>query len=76
MIILIRDNIERHVDSEEKAMELQRKGFKRIVAEEAPTIDADVDFSAMTKAQLLDYAKEHGIEVNPRAKKADILAAL
>ena len=74
MIILIRDNIERHVDSEEKAMELQRKGFKRIVAEETPTID--VDFSAMTKAQLLDYAKEHGIEVNPRAKKADILAAL
>lgn len=74
MIILVRDNIERHVDSEEKAMELQRKGFKRIVAEETPTID--IDFSAMTKAQLLDYAKEHGVEVNPRAKKADILAAL
>ena len=31
------------------------------------------DFDAMTKAQLMDYAEENGIEINKSAKKADIL---
>ena len=73
MVIMIRENVEIIVDSEEKALEMQKKGFKRLTpakTEEKP------DFSEMTKAQLLEYAAEHNIEVNPRAKKADILAAL
>ena len=71
MIIMIRENVEIIVDSEEKAMEKQAEGFRRIFE---PTNEPDL--SEMTKAQLIEYAKEHGIEVNPRAKKADILAAL
>ena len=35
------------------------------------------DFSTMTKAQLLDYAKENGIEgVSSSMLKADILAVI
>lgn len=71
MIILIRDNVEKIVDSEERANALQEKGYVRVKEKEPKK-----DFSTMTKAQLLEYAKAHGIEVNPRAKKADILAAL
>lgn len=71
MIIMIRENVEIIVDSEEKAMKKQAEGFRRI---SEPTNEPDL--SEMTKAQLIEYAKEHGIEVNPRAKKADILAAL
>ena len=72
MVIMIRENVEIIVD-EENVLEMQKKGFKRLTpakTEEKP------DFSEMTKAQLLDYAAKHNIEVNPRAKKADILAAL
>jgi hypothetical protein len=36
-----------------------------------------VDFDGMTKAQLLEYAKEHGIAgVSAAMSKADILAAV
>jgi len=38
--------------------------------EPAPTLDE------MTKAQLIDYADEHDIEVDPAASKADIRAAI
>jgi hypothetical protein len=31
------------------------------------------DFDGMTKAQLLEYASENGIEIDKSAKKADIL---
>lgn len=31
------------------------------------------DFDTMTKAQLLEYAGENGIEIDKSAKKADIL---
>lgn len=35
------------------------------------------DFDSMTKAQLLEYAEEHGIEgVNSRMLKADILEVI
>ena len=35
------------------------------------------DLSGMTKAELLDYADENGVEgVNSSMKKADILAVL
>ena len=37
-------------------------------------IEADKpDFDGMTKAQLLEYADENGIEIDKSAKKADIL---
>ena len=76
MIILKRDNVEKIVDSEEKAIALEAKGYKRLVTEK-PTKEEEVfEKSEMTKAQLLEYAEKHGIKVNPRARKADILAAL
>jgi len=31
------------------------------------------DFDAMTKAQLVEYADENGIDINKSAKKAEIL---
>lgn len=41
------------------------------------TAPAAVDFDGMTKAQLLDYAKENGIAgVSAAMNKADILAAV
>lgn len=71
MIILIKENIEKHADSEERAVALEAKGYKRISKEEPKT-----DYSSMTKAQLIECAQERGIDVNPRMKKTDILAAL
>jgi hypothetical protein len=35
-----------------------------------------VDLSKMTKAELLQYAEDKGIEVNARSKKADIILQL
>ena len=35
-----------------------------------------IDLSKMTKAELLQYAKDKGIEVNSRSKKADIISQL
>ena len=41
------------------------------------TAPAAVDFDGMTKAQLLEYAKENGIAgVSAAMNKADILAAV
>lgn len=42
-----------------------------------PTItDEAPDLDAMTKAQLLEYASAHGVEVPTRATKAQIIAAI
>lgn len=71
MIILIKENIEKHAATEERAAALEAKGFKRIIEEKPET-----DYSEMTKDQLIECARERGIAVNPRDKKADILAAL
>ena len=38
-----------------------------VIEEETP------DFDGMTKAQLLEYADENGIEIDKTAKKAEIL---
>ncbi|MFT4189871.1 MAG: hypothetical protein QM621_15010 [Aeromicrobium sp.] len=34
--------------------------------------DAGPDLSKATKARLVEYAAEHGIEVDPKAKRADL----
>lgn len=44
--------------------------------EEMPEVDETVPSEAWTKNQLLEYAKEHGIPVNQKMRKADILAAV
>jgi large subunit ribosomal protein L21 len=44
-------------------------------AEEAPAAAEGVNAS-MKKEELLQYAKDHGIEVDPKAKKADIIDAI
>jgi hypothetical protein len=42
-----------------------------------PSSDDPVDLDSMTKAQLLEYAANNGIEgVNSSMLKADILAAI
>ena len=42
----------------------------------AAETDSVPDLSQMTKAQLLDYADENGIQVSRSAKKGDILSAI
>ena len=42
---------------------------------EAPE-QAETDLSAMTKAELLEYAQEHGVEVYESWTKAEIIAAI
>ncbi|MBR2546910.1 MAG: 50S ribosomal protein L21 [Eubacterium sp.] len=41
----------------------------------APAAEEEVSVS-MKKEDLLQYAKDHGIEVDPKAKKADIIDAI
>lgn len=36
----------------------------------------DVDLDKATKPQLVAYATEHGIDVDPKAKKGDILESI
>ncbi len=53
-----------------------RRGLKAALTDDS-TAPVAVDFDGMTKAQLLDYAKEHGIAgVSAAMNKADILAAV
>ena len=42
----------------------------------APSEQAETDLSAMTKAELLEYAQEHGVEVYESWTKAEIVAAI
>ena len=44
-------------------------------AKEAPAAAEGVNAS-MKKEELLQYAKDHGIDVDPKAKKADIIDAI
>lgn len=47
------------------------------VAEEEKAEEAPAAVSAsMKKDELLQYAKDHGIDVDPKAKKADIIEAI
>ena len=44
---------------------------------EAPAEAAEDDVNAsMKKEELLEYAKDHGIEVDPKAKKAELIDAI
>ena len=45
----------------------------RDIAEDARNGEKDLD--SMTKAELMYYAEEHGIECKPAMSKAEILAA-
>ena len=38
--------------------------------------EKDTDLSAMTKAELIKYAEDNGIEIDKSAKKADVLARI
>ena len=52
------------------------KPAKKAKAKKATAKKAAKDLSAMTKPQLLDYAKEKGVKVQSNMKKADILKAI
>lgn len=49
---------------------------KKAPVKKTTTKKAAKDLSAMTKPQLLDYAKEKGIKVQSSMKKTDILKAI
>ncbi len=50
----------------------KKESKKEVKAEEAPSGVS----ASMKKDELLHYAKDHGIEVDPKAKKADIIEAI
>lgn len=60
--------------SEEALPNLLAVGFKRCEEQAAPK--EDIDLTAMTRAQLFEYAAEHGVSVSSRANKATIIAAI
>ena len=85
MIRLKRYNVEIIVDSEEQAKIKESAGFKRLSvgestkAAKAPEKGEERPGKAledMTRQELLAYAYENGIDVDKRARKAEILAAL
>lgn len=81
MIILKRENVEIIVDSEAKAKTAESEGFIRIQAGESaeagkPAETGDNGLEGMTKQELVAYAYEEGVDIDPKAKKADILVAV
>lgn len=45
--------------------------------EEAPEqVDEAIDLESMTKAELIAYAEQRGIEVDAKSRKAEIIAAI
>ena len=47
-----------------------------VIEEEVAKLPSVEELKKMTKAQLVEVASESGIEVNPKAKKADIVKDL
>ena len=39
-------------------------------------VSAVDELDGLTKAELIDYAEEHGIEIDPKSKKTEILKAV
>ena len=70
MIILIRENVEIIVMSEEVAKAKEAEGFHRLDVAHNEGLDD------LTKKELLDLAKSRGLDVNSKTKKADVLEML
>jgi hypothetical protein len=54
----------------------RRLEFDRRVAESRKIKEEDESIGKMTKAQLIDYAENNGIEIDKTAKKAEILEVI
>ena len=74
MVNLVSPNGVPFLASDEALANLLAAGFKRYEEPETPSVD--VDLTTMTRAQLLEYAAEHGVSVSSRANKATIIAAI
>lgn len=77
------DGVEHEVEETSMAAEVMRNAGFMVISidgERQPISaiepDAPIDLSTMKKAELLAYAEERGIEVNPKAKVADIIAVI
>lgn len=75
---LIRDNVEREVDSAEKAAELMKKGFRELGA--APGMPNPSDKPKLNKgmslAELRTLAEEKGLDGYESLNKGELLAVL
>lgn len=60
----------------EKMAKAAKTSYFRDTVNEDGDDDSDDDLNAKTKAQLLEVAKEKGVEVAANASKADIIAAI
>lgn len=64
------------LDNKDAAKILQEE-LDKIDKADKPKILEDIpDWANMTKAQIVEYAEEHNIEIDKRAKKADIIEAI
>lgn len=46
------------------------------VEETSEQVEEAIDLESMTKAELVAYAEQHGIEVDAKSRKAEIIAAI
>ena len=46
------------------------------VEEAQEQVEETIDLESMTKAELIAYAEQHGIEVDAKSRKAEIIAAI
>ena len=52
------------------------KDFEAQETKQEQKAESEIDFDTMTKAELIDYADEHGIEVNAKMRKGEIIDAI
>jgi len=72
-IAIIEAEVARRETAEKSDQDLEGTGQEN----DADDADADeLDLNSMTKAELIEYAEEHEIDLGDASKKADILAAI
>jgi 3,4-dihydroxy-2-butanone 4-phosphate synthase len=70
------DGVEHEVEDDSMAAEVMRNAGFQQIGVDAEIEAGPIDLSSMKKAELLAYAEGKGIEVNPKAKVADIIATI
>ena len=75
-ILIAQGYVETIADGKVDKAETTPDDTEVIEADTTEPEEAEVSFKSMTVAQLLEFAEENEIEVDPKAKKAEIIAEL
>ena len=54
----------------------EKEGVKKSGKKEEEYVEEEIDLEQMTKSQLIEFAKEHGIKVNEKDTKAVIIETI